>query len=99
MFHFDDFESENALAAKMSKLQQEVNSHTPIFRENPTTPFDVGDPAYWMEQGSSLIQSAAAFAILGYATGGVAGLLGRGAIALGGAAGKGACVGHHSQHP
>ena len=73
-----DYSSDNAIGAAMQKWKDTVNEATPIFRENPTTSFDFGDFAYWAEQGSGLVTSAAAFAALGYVTGGVAGIVSKG---------------------
>ena len=73
-----DYSSDNAVGAAMQKLKDTVNEATPIFRENPGTSFDFGDFAYWAEQGSGLVTSAAAFAALGYATGGLAGTVFKG---------------------
>ena len=81
-----DYSSDNFLGTAMQKWKDAVNEGAPIYRENPDTPMDFGDFAYWMEQGSNLVTSAAAFAAIGYATAGVGGVamrtLGTGAKAL-----------------
>lgn len=84
-----DYSSDNAIGAAMQRWKDTVNEATPIFRENPTTSFDFGDFAYWAEQGSGLVTSAAAFAVLGYATGGLAGAAFKG-LATGARLGLGA---------
>lgn len=93
-----DYSSDNAVGQAMQKWKDSVNEATPIYRENPTQSFDVGDFAYWMENGSNLVTSAAAFAVLGYATGGVGGAalrgLGMGARTLAGAR-TGAAIGQY----
>jgi len=56
---------------------------TSVYRENPGKAMDVGDYAWWMENGSALVESAAAFVGLGYLTGGAAlGVLNKGAKSL-----------------
>ena len=67
------FANDNAIAEAMTSIQNSVNDEFKIYRENSETPMDFGDFAYWMEQGSNLVQSAGAFALLGMATGGVGG--------------------------
>ena len=69
------FENDNAIAEAMTSLQDSVNDNFKIYRENSDTPMDFGDFAYWAEQGSNLIQSAGAFALLGMATGGAGGAI------------------------
>ena len=69
------FENDNAIAQAMTSLQDSVNDNFKIYRENSDTPMDFGDFAYWAEQGSNLIQSAGAFALLGMATGGAGGAI------------------------
>ena len=74
-----DYSSDNAVGEAMQKWKDAVNEGTPIYRENPTEAMNFGDFAYWMEQGSNLVTSAAAFAALGFATGGVGSVAMRGA--------------------
>ena len=46
-----------------------VNQALPIYRQDPGKALDVSDPAWWFENGTNLVQSAAAFVGLGYLTG------------------------------
>lgn len=69
-----DYETDNAIATAMTEMQNSVKDTMPVYREDPGASMDFGDYAYWMEQGGNLVTSAAAFAALGYITGGVGGL-------------------------
>ena len=65
-----DNEVGNWLNNWAQKQKQSWNEDLPIYRENPDTALNVGDFAWWMENGSALVESAAAFVGLGYLTGG-----------------------------
>lgn len=65
-----DAEVGNWLNTAMQNVQQDVNEALPIYRENPDKPLDYKDSAWWYENGSELVKSAAAFAAVGYATAG-----------------------------
>lgn len=78
-----DYSTDNAIGEAMQQWKDAVNEGAPIYRENPDTPLDFGDFAYWMEQGSNLVTSAAAFAAIGYATAGVGDALLAGRLAQG----------------
>lgn len=67
-----DNEIGNWLNTWAQEKKAEINEALPIYRENPTKALDVGDFAWWMENGSALVESAAAFVGLGYLTGGAA---------------------------
>lgn len=87
MFDFSgEFESDNVIAEAMTSIQESVKDSMPIYRTDPGAAMDFGDYAYWMEQGSNLVTSAAAFALVGYATGGLGGALLKGVNAAGTAA-------------
>lgn len=74
-----DYSKDNAIGEAMQKWKDSVNEDVaPIYRENPNESMDFGDFAYWMDQGSNLVTSAAAFAAIGYATAGVGGLAAKG---------------------
>lgn len=78
-----DFESDNALAQAMTDLQDKVNQNFSIYRENPEQSMNFGDFAYWMEQGSDLVQSVAAFALSGYGIGAALGTISKGIGTIG----------------
>jgi len=67
-----DDEVGNWLNTWAQEKKQQVNDTLPIYRENEGKAFDTGDFAWWMENGSALVESAAAFVGLGYLTGGAA---------------------------
>lgn len=73
----NDYSKDSPAAQAFQDWKNAVNEVTPIYRERPDETFDFGDFAYWMDQGSNIATSAAAFAAIGYATGGIAsGVLG-----------------------
>ena len=59
----------NWITNALQSLEQDVDKQFPIYRENPDKPLDVGDNAWWFENGSGLVKSAAAFVGAGYVTG------------------------------
>lgn len=65
-----DAEVGNWLNTWAQEQKAKVNEALPIYRENPDKALDVGDFAWWMENGSALVESAAAFVGVGYLTGG-----------------------------
>ena len=78
-----DAEIGNWLNTWAQRQQAEIDKANPIYRENPDTPLDLGDAAWWFENGASLTKSAIAFGVIGAATGvGVGAVLGRGAKVL-----------------
>lgn len=75
IFDFEDYANQdkevgNAITRSMEDLKQQVNKDVlPIYRENPGESLDIGDSAWWMENGGQLIESAGSF----LATGGIVG--------------------------
>ena len=65
-----DNEVGNWLSTWATEAKAAVDESMPIYQENPGEALQVGDFAWWMENGTNLVQSASAFAALGYATGG-----------------------------
>lgn len=65
-----DNEVGNWLSNWAQDRKKDVNDHFAIYRENPGEALDVGDFAWWVENGSALVESVTAFAAVGYATGG-----------------------------
>lgn len=59
--------------------QKHTNPLGESFRENPNEVFDLGDPAWWINHGGSLVESIGEFAVTGY---GVGLILGKGAGAV-----------------
>jgi predicted kinase len=70
-----DQEVGNWVSNAINKFEVGVDKALPIYRENPDKPLDIGDNAWWFENGSSLVKSAAAFVGAGYLTGAAAGSL------------------------
>jgi len=64
-----DGEIGNWLSKWALERQQDINEALPIYREQPDRALDVGDFAWWMENGSELVKSATAFVALGYGVG------------------------------
>lgn len=60
-----DDEVGNWLTNYMNSIKEDVNESLPIYRENRGQALDVGDPSWWWENGSSLVNSIAGFAITG----------------------------------
>lgn len=60
-----DFKAGNVITEWAKKLKQDTDEAFPIYRENPGKTLDLGDPAYWVEQGSGLVNSAIEFGISG----------------------------------
>jgi len=81
-FNSDD-ELGNWLSTWATEQKAASNARSPIYRENEGEALDFGDFAWWMENGSSLVESVTAFAAVGFATGGAnLAALNRGAKAL-----------------
>lgn len=55
----------NWLTDLTNKWKESTNEALPIYRENPGESLDFGDSAWWMSNGSSLVQSIGGFAISG----------------------------------
>lgn len=64
-----DTNYQNWLSTWSKDTQGEVDKALPLYRQNPNATFDATDTAWWVENGSSLIESAAAFAATGYGIG------------------------------
>ena len=60
-----DLEVGNVFTRAVEDAKQAVNKALPIHRENPGKTFDLSDPAYWWENGSSLGASMLGFAATG----------------------------------
>jgi len=70
----------NWLTTWAQERKQAINEALPIYRKEPTKPLDIGDTAWWMENGTNLVQSAGAFVGLGFLTGGaISSAVGKGA--------------------
>ena len=65
-----DQEVGNWLTSAMEGIKSDIREASPIYRRDPNKPLDIGDPAWWYENGSSLVESASAFVATGYLTGG-----------------------------
>ena len=65
-----DNEVGNWLSTWATEQKAKVDESTPIYQEAPGEHLKAGDFAWWMENGTNLVQSATAFAAIGYATGG-----------------------------
>ena len=71
-YYNQDQEVGNAITNAMEEFKQKVNQdYFPIYRENPGEHLDIGDFAWWAENGSALTESIAAFAATGALTGGL----------------------------
>ena len=73
-----DDEVGNAISQTMSDWQDAWKAKNPIYRENPGTSFDIGDSGWWIDNISNLMDSAGAFALTGYITGGILGKVAKG---------------------
>ena len=60
-----DFKAGNVITEWAKAWKQSTDEAFPIYRENPGKALDLGDPAYWVEQGSGLVNSAIEFGISG----------------------------------
>jgi len=65
-----DTNFQNWLSTWAKDKQTEVNAEFPIYRKDNTKAFDPADSAWWIENGSSLFESVAAFGALGFGIGG-----------------------------
>ena len=74
-----DNEIGNDIVRGMNSIKESLDEAMPIYRERPGGVLDVSDFAWWAENGSGLLTSAAAFAITGFGTGA---LLSKGTTAL-----------------
>src|SRR4030042_1097959 len=67
---FEDYANSNDevgnwLTSLTESWKQETNEEFPIYRETPGKTFDVSDSGWWIENGSSLVNSVGGFAIGG----------------------------------
>ena len=61
-----DNEVGNSITRAMEEFKQTVNQDIlPIYQENPGEAFNISDSAWWIENGSSLVESIGAFAATG----------------------------------
>lgn len=75
-YYNQDKEVGNAVSRWAEDLRKDVNEALPIYRKNPGEAFDVGDSAWWIENGSNIAESALSFAATGYGVGaGIKGVL------------------------
>lgn len=71
---FTEFGDERDYTNALTELAQKArNPFGEIYREDPTETFDLGDPAWWIDHGSNLLESIGEFAFTGYGTGKVLG--------------------------
>lgn len=83
MLDFEDYfnqddEVGNWLTDLTEEGKQGMQKSFPIYRENPEKAFDIGDAAWWFENGSALVSSVAAFGAQGMLLGGGLGNLAKG---------------------
>jgi len=74
-YYNQDAEVGNWLSNAMQEWKDATKESLPIYRENPSKPLDLGDFAYWAENGSDLVTSIGGFAATGALTGGPLSLL------------------------
>jgi hypothetical protein len=67
-----DNEVGNWLNDWAQEKKAELDEYSPTYRVNPNEALDIGDSAWWLQSGSSLVESAAAFVGLGYLSGAAA---------------------------
>lgn len=60
-----DYEVGNAITSAIEEWREQNTERFPIYRENPNKSFDVGDSAWWIENGSSLVGSMSEFVATG----------------------------------
>jgi hypothetical protein len=75
-----DSEVGNAVKRWSMDYVEGLHEDNPIYRVNPGESFDFSDSAYWYENGRNLAESAGAFLVEGYLTGGAAASLFGGAL-------------------
>ena len=68
-YYNQDDEVGNPISDKMEEYKNAMNDSFAIYREKPGEAFDIGDPAWWFENGSSLVASIGAFAAQGAVVG------------------------------
>lgn len=83
MLDFEDYVNQdnevgNAVTRAMEEFKTNVDEALPIYRENQNQSFDIGDSAWWIDNGSSLVESIAAFAITGAGLGAALNIAGKG---------------------
>lgn len=83
MLDFEDYANQdnevgNAITRAMEEFKTSVDESMPIYRENQGKSFDIGDSAWWIDNGSSLVESIAAFAITGAGLGAAFNIAGKG---------------------
>ena len=74
MLDFEDYwnqdqEVGNPVAEFINEELDGLRKSLPIYRENPDTPLDFGDPGYWYENGAQIAESAIGFAGAGFGLG------------------------------
>jgi len=74
MLDFEDYYNQddevgNPISSAMNKAKEAMNEEFSIYRERPGESFDAGDPAWWFENGSSLVGSIGAFVGQGFVVG------------------------------
>ena len=74
------------LTELIKERRGEIDEMMPIYREDPNKVIDMGDPAWWAEHGSGLLESIGEFAVTGFGVGSIAG---KGANAIAKMIGKG----------
>lgn len=73
----------NSIVNAVEEWKQKVNQEiAPIYLDNPDTPMDFGDFAWWMDRGEGLAESVGSFLVQGMAMGAGVGALVKGAGAL-----------------
>ncbi len=60
----------NALTEWASGNRKDLDEALPVRRDNPNEVFDLGDPAWWIDHGSNLVESIGEFLVTGYGVGG-----------------------------
>jgi len=71
---FEDMEvGGNALYQLMADWKESVDETLPIYQENPSNSFAWGDSGWWLQNLSGVTESAAAFVLTSYLTGGALG--------------------------
>lgn len=73
-----DNEVGNSVTRAMEEFKASVSKELPVYRENPNKSFDIGDPAWWIDNGASLVESISAFAITGVGVGAAFNAIGKG---------------------
>lgn len=59
----------NSIVKWADEWQKNTQEYYPIYRENPDTPMDIGDPAWWASNGAGLVTSITSFMAQGAGVG------------------------------